>query len=95
MQVTDWCKQHSIGLVAVGPEQPLVDGLTDALEQADIRYRDSKDRQHCLHVWDKNHCSWLLVCLCMTEFTVFLCRVFGPSARAARLEGSKQFMKVT
>lgn len=52
----DWCKQHDIGLVAVGPEQPLVDGLTDALEAAKIR-------------------------------------VFGPSARAAQLEGSKRFMK--
>ncbi|MCC7074713.1 MAG: phosphoribosylamine--glycine ligase [Deltaproteobacteria bacterium] len=43
-------------LVIVGPEQPLVDGVVDALAAADI-----------------------------------LC--FGPSAAAARLEGSKAFMK--
>ncbi|KAL3155573.1 Phosphoribosylamine--glycine ligase, chloroplastic [Trebouxia sp. C0009 RCD-2024] len=55
-QVQDWCHQNKIGLVAVGPEQPLVDGLADALEKAGIR-------------------------------------VFGPSARAAQLEGSKRFMK--
>lgn len=55
-QVTNWCKQNQIGLVAIGPEQPLVDGLADALEAADIR-------------------------------------VFGPSAKASRLEGSKRFMK--
>lgn len=37
VQVKDWCKQNDIDLVAIGPEQPLVDGLTDALEAADIR----------------------------------------------------------
>lgn len=37
MQVKDWCQKNKIGLVAVGPEQPLVDGLADALEAADIR----------------------------------------------------------
>jgi phosphoribosylamine-glycine ligase len=37
VQVTSWCKQNQIGLVAIGPEQPLVDGLADALEAADIR----------------------------------------------------------
>lgn len=37
VQVETWCKNQSIGLVVVGPEQPLVDGLTDALEAADIR----------------------------------------------------------
>lgn len=55
-QVQDWCQENKIGLVAVGPEQPLVDGLADALEKAGIR-------------------------------------VFGPSAKAAQLEGSKRFMK--
>jgi len=43
-------------LVVVGPEQPLCDGLTDALSAQDIL-------------------------------------VYGPSARAARLEGSKAYMK--
>ena len=45
-----------IGLVVVGPEQPLVDGLADDLRAAGVR-------------------------------------VFGPSAAAARLEGSKSFLK--
>ncbi|HWB73987.1 MAG TPA: phosphoribosylamine--glycine ligase [Nannocystaceae bacterium] len=45
-------KQREVGLVVVGPEQPLVDGLADALRDA---------RLPC----------------------------FGPSAAAARLEGSK------
>ncbi len=45
-----------IGLVVVGPEQPLVDGLADDLRAAGVR-------------------------------------VFGPSAAAARLEGSKGFTK--
>ena len=45
-----------IGLVVVGPEQPLVEGLADDLRAAGIR-------------------------------------VFGPSAAAARLEGSKGFTK--
>jgi len=43
-------------LVVVGPEQPLVEGLTDALSAQDIL-------------------------------------VYGPTARAARLEGSKAYMK--
>jgi len=45
-----------VDLVVVGPEQPLVDGLHDALRKAGI---------YC----------------------------FGPSQRAARLEGSKAYMK--
>ena len=47
---------HAIGLVVIGPEAPLVDGLADALRAADVA-------------------------------------VFGPSAAAARLEGSKGFTK--
>ena len=39
MQVQDWCQENKIGLVAVGPEQPLVDGLADALEKAGIRLK--------------------------------------------------------
>ena len=50
------CRERSIDLVVVGPEQPLVDGLGDALREAGIA-------------------------------------VFGPSADAARLEGSKSFAK--
>lgn len=48
-------KQNRIELVVCGPEQPLVDGITDALGGD--------------------------------------CPVFGPSAHAARLEGSKDFSK--
>jgi phosphoribosylamine--glycine ligase len=55
-EVVAFCTQNSIGLVVVGPEQPLVDGLADVLEQAGIA-------------------------------------VFGPSAKAAQLEGSKAFAK--
>ena len=54
--VVSWCQAHGIGLVVVGPEQPLVDGLADALRAGGVR-------------------------------------VFGPSAGAARLEGSKTFLK--
>ncbi len=50
------CRDKAIGLVVVGPEQPLVDGLADALTAAGIP-------------------------------------VFGPSAAAARLEGSKGYTK--
>lgn len=32
-----WCKEHAIGLVAVGPEAPLADGVVDALGAAGIR----------------------------------------------------------
>jgi phosphoribosylamine--glycine ligase len=54
--VIDFCRHNDIGLVVVGPEQPLVEGLADALRGASIR-------------------------------------VFGPSAAAAQLEGSKGFTK--
>lgn len=49
-------REHAVDLVVVGPEAPLVAGLTDALVAAGVR-------------------------------------VFGPSAAAARLEGSKVFAK--
>jgi phosphoribosylamine--glycine ligase len=32
----DYCKAHDVGLVVVGPEQPLVDGIADALRAAGI-----------------------------------------------------------
>ncbi len=51
-----FCADHDIGLVVIGPEAPLVDGLADSLRVADIP-------------------------------------VFGPSAKAAQLEGSKGFTK--
>src|SRR5690554_7841018 len=54
--VIQFCRDHGIGLVVVGPEAPLVAGLVDALEAAGIP-------------------------------------AFGPSALAARLEGSKGFTK--
>lgn len=54
--VVAFCKENSIKLVVVGPEQPLVDGLADDLRKANIA-------------------------------------VFGPSAKAAQLEGSKAFAK--
>lgn len=54
--VVAYCREKAIDLVVVGPEAPLVAGLTDALTDAGIR-------------------------------------VFGPSAAAARLEGSKSFTK--
>jgi phosphoribosylamine--glycine ligase len=50
------CRHHTIDLVVVGPEAPLVAGLVDRLEAAGIA-------------------------------------AVGPSAAAARLEGSKAFMK--
>ena len=49
-------KKQNVDIVIVGPEQPLVDGLTDYLNEKKIR-------------------------------------VFGPDKFAARLEGSKAFMK--
>ncbi len=55
-KLVDFAKEKSINLVVVGPENPLVDGLTDAMVAANIN-------------------------------------VFGPSAKAAQLEGSKGFMK--
>ena len=54
--VIAFCQAEDIGMVVIGPEQPLVDGLADALRANGIR-------------------------------------AFGPSARAARLEGSKGFTK--
>lgn len=54
--VTSFCKGKSIGLVVIGPEAPLVDGLADSLRAAGVP-------------------------------------VFGPSKRAAQLEGSKGFTK--
>ena len=54
--VAQACRERSVDLVVIGPEQPLVDGLADALRAEDIA-------------------------------------VFGPSAAAARLEGSKAFAK--
>ncbi|MCW5716008.1 MAG: phosphoribosylamine--glycine ligase [Bauldia sp.] len=54
--VTAFCRDNAVGLVVVGPEQPLVAGIADALAAAGIP-------------------------------------VFGPSAAAARLEGSKGFTK--
>jgi phosphoribosylamine---glycine ligase len=54
--VVDFCAQYKIGLVVIGPEAPLVDGLADSLTLADVP-------------------------------------VFGPSKRAAQLEGSKSFTK--
>lgn len=54
--VITFCNDKHIGLVVIGPEAPLVDGLADRLRDADIP-------------------------------------VFGPSAAAAKLEGSKHFTK--
>lgn len=54
--VVGFCREKVIDLVVVGPEAPLVAGLADVLNAAEIR-------------------------------------VFGPSAAAARLEGSKSFTK--
>jgi len=54
--VIDFCQQQTVDLVVVGPEAPLVDGIADALNAAEIP-------------------------------------VFGPSAAAAQLEGSKGFTK--
>ncbi|MGM0588811.1 MAG: phosphoribosylamine--glycine ligase [Bacteroidota bacterium] len=50
------CREFEVDLVVVGPEQPLVAGLADELNEAGIA-------------------------------------VFGPSRKAAQLEGSKQFAK--
>jgi phosphoribosylamine--glycine ligase len=52
----DFCRAQQVGLVVVGPEAPLVDGIADSLRAVDIP-------------------------------------VFGPSAAAAQLEGSKGFTK--
>ena len=55
-KIIDFCHHNKIDFVFVGPEQPLVAGLVDDLQQAKIR-------------------------------------AFGPSKKAAQLEGSKIFMK--
>jgi phosphoribosylamine--glycine ligase len=55
--LVDFASQAAIDLVVVGPEQPLVDGLADAMRAAGIA-------------------------------------VFGPSAAAAQLEGSKTYTKM-
>lgn len=54
-EIAQYIKKTGYDLVVVGPEQPLVDGLADALEA--------------------------------------VCPVFGPSRKAAALEGSKDFSK--
>jgi len=54
--VVAFCEQEQIGLVVIGPEAPLVDGLADSLRAEGFA-------------------------------------VFGPSAAAAQLEGSKGFTK--
>jgi len=54
--IADFCRKNAVDLVVVGPEAPLVDGITDYLEEKGIK-------------------------------------VFGPSKKAAQLEGSKDFMK--
>ena len=36
MEVRQFCKRKNVTLVVVGPEQPLVDGITDALQKDDI-----------------------------------------------------------
>lgn len=54
--VLELARRHSVDLVVIGPEAPLVSGVADALREAGIR-------------------------------------CFGPSAAAARLEGSKAFAK--
>lgn len=54
--IVAYCRAEQIGLVVVGPEQPLVDGVADALRAANIP-------------------------------------VFGPSAKGAQLEASKDFTK--
>jgi phosphoribosylamine--glycine ligase len=55
--IADFCRREGIGLVVIGPEQPLVDGLADYLRAEGFP-------------------------------------VFGPSAAAAQLEGSKSFTKL-
>jgi phosphoribosylamine--glycine ligase/phosphoribosylglycinamide formyltransferase/phosphoribosylformylglycinamidine cyclo-ligase/phosphoribosylamine--glycine ligase/phosphoribosylformylglycinamidine cyclo-ligase len=55
-EIVAFAKENDISLVVVGPEQPLVDGLVDLLEEAGVL-------------------------------------TFGPTKRAAQLEGSKAFSK--
>ncbi|MHB8513116.1 MAG: phosphoribosylamine--glycine ligase [Actinomycetota bacterium] len=54
--IADFALANNIDLVVIGPEQPLVEGLSDSLSSKGLR-------------------------------------VFGPSAKAARIEGSKAFAK--
>lgn len=37
LQVAQWCTDRGIGLVTIGPEAPLVAGLSDALRGAGVR----------------------------------------------------------
>jgi phosphoribosylamine--glycine ligase len=55
-EIVEFCKFQNIDLVVIGPEQPLVDGLSDLLKQNNIN-------------------------------------VFGPSGKAALIEGDKAFAK--
>ena len=55
--VAAFAQDHGIGLVVIGPEAPLVEGVADAVRAAGIP-------------------------------------CFGPGARAAQMEGSKQFAKI-
>lgn len=55
-EIVDFCVNNGVNLVIVGPEQPLIEGLSDELREAKIP-------------------------------------VFAPSKAAAKLEGSKIFMK--
>ena len=55
-KIVAFCINNNISLVIIGPEEPLISGLSDQLRENNIR-------------------------------------VFGPSKKAARLEGSKIFMK--
>ncbi len=54
--IINFCLEQKIDLVVIGPEKPLIDGLTDKLVKKGIK-------------------------------------VFGPSSRAARIEGEKSFAK--
>ncbi len=56
LKISDFCKSKEVDLVVIGPEQPLVDGLSDHLRNEGFK-------------------------------------VFGPSAKAARIEASKAFAK--
>jgi phosphoribosylamine--glycine ligase len=55
-RICDYCATHSIDLVVIGPEQPLVDGLADALRKVGVP-------------------------------------TFGPGAKGAQIEASKDFTK--
>ncbi|MCF6228542.1 MAG: phosphoribosylamine--glycine ligase, partial [Planctomycetes bacterium] len=55
-ELIKFAKKHEIDLTIVGPEDPLVNGITDKFEKRGLK-------------------------------------IFGPSAKAARLEGSKKYAK--